>query len=126
MSEDFDKSDFDKSEPVTKSIEEMEREIYDQVKQKAVKGLKGEKKKLSILENILREDETIRGVLVDFAETFVDGGLGYLYQCANSLKEIESSRSFLGAEDAAWTCKRLRIGMVSIMKGVGADMKHLE
>ena len=121
MSEDFDKSDFDKSDSVTKSTDEMKNEIWHQVLQKAVKGLKGEKKKLLIIQTILREDETIRAELDDFARTFVGGGLGYLYQNVDSLKEIEASRSFLGAENAAWTCNRLRIGMISIMKRVGAE-----
>jgi len=141
LSGDFDKSDFDKSTPATKSQEQMFSELWEQILLQSVIGWPPEsdqKEHLSKLRTITgcpkseqyfgREarDKPIGDAVHKYVENFLAGNLRFLHRQINLIRELGMSRDFLGAKDAAWACRRIHNGMLAILYEVGADARYVK
>ena len=141
MSGDFDKSDFDKSTPATKSQEQMFSELWEQILLQSVIGWPPEsdqKKHLLKLRRITgcptseqslsrpARDKPIGDAVHRYVENFLAGRLSHLFKQINLIRELGMSRDFLGAKDAAWACRRIHNGMLAILYEVGADARYVK
>ena len=119
MTDDFNKSDFNKSEPATKSLDQLKGELRVKIISTALRQLAVSETQLN---NLLSEDANINHEIEDFVRTLLGGNPGLLYINTDSLKKIADARAYLGATQSAKVCFALRDAMMKIMADIGADL----